>query len=76
MSEKQWYEDLPRDEFEGKHVKAVMDSGAVVKGQLALWIGDRVAISFVGSDEGITVLFSKDGYFCLTEGVKDRKSGV
>ena len=70
MSEKQWYEDLPRDEFEGKHVKAVMDSGAVVKGQLALWIGDRVAISFVGSDEGITVLFSKDGSFCLTEGVK------
>lgn len=70
MSEKQWYEDLSRDDFEGKHVKAVMDSGAVVKGQLALWIGDRVAICFVGSDEGITVLFSKDGSFCLTEGVK------
>lgn len=70
MTEKQWYEDLSRDDFEGKHVKAVMDSGAVVKGQLALWIGDRVAICFVGSDEGITVLFSKDGYFCLTEGVK------
>ena len=70
MTEKQWYEDIPRDDFEGKHVKAVMDSGAVVKGQLALWIGDRVAICFVGSDEGITVLFSKDGSFCLTEGVK------
>lgn len=70
MSEKQWYEDVPRDEFEGKHVKAVMDSGAVVLGRLSLWIGDRVAICFVGSDEGITVLFSKDGSFRLTEGVK------
>ena len=70
MTEKQWYEDVPRDEFEGKHVKAVMDSGAVVKGRLSLWIGDRVTICFVGSDEGITVLFSKDGSFRLTEGVK------
>lgn len=70
MSEKQWYEDVPRDDFEGKHVKAVMDSGAVVLGRLSLWIGDRVAICFFGSDEGITVLFSKDGSFCLTEGVK------
>ncbi|MCT6838294.1 MAG: hypothetical protein M3Z49_06030 [Bifidobacteriales bacterium] len=70
MTEKQWYEDIPRDEFEGKHVKAVMDSGAVVKGRLSLWIGDRVTICFVGSDEGITVLFSKDGSFRLTEGVK------
>ncbi|MCT6901166.1 MAG: hypothetical protein M3Z40_08975, partial [Bifidobacterium sp.] len=47
-----------------------MDSGAVVKGRLSLWIGDRVTICFVGSDEGITVLFSKDGSFRLTEGVK------
>ena len=70
MSEKQWYEDMPRDEFEGKHVKAVMDSGAVVEGRLALWIGDRVVIFMVGSDEGITVLSSKDGSFRLTEGVK------
>ncbi len=70
MTEKQWYEDLPRNEFEGKHVKAVMDSGAVVKGRLSLWIGDRVAICMVGSNEGITMLFAKDGSFCLTEGVK------
>ena len=70
MSEKQWYEDIPRDEYEGKHVKAVMDSGAVVEGRLALWIGDRVVIFMVGSDEGITVLLSKDGSFRLTEGVK------
>lgn len=70
MSEKQWYEDLPRDEFEGKHVRAVMDSGAVVEGRLALWIGDRVVIFLVGSDEGITVMLSKDGSFRLTEGVK------
>ena len=70
MTEKQWYEDIPRDEYEGKHVKAVMDSGAVVEGRLALWIGDRVVIFMVGSDEGITVLLSKDGSFRLTEGVK------
>ena len=70
MSEKQWYETMPRDDFEGKHVRAVMDSGAVVEGRLVLWIGDRVAICFVGSDEGITVLFAKDGSFRLTEGVK------
>lgn len=70
MSEKQWYENMPRDDFEGKHVRAVMDSGAVVEGRLALWIGDRVVIFMVGSDEGITVLLSKDGSFRLTEGVK------
>ena len=70
MSEKQWYEDMPSDDFEGKHVKAVMDSGAVVEGRLALWIGDRVVIFMVGSDEGITVLLSKDGSFSLTEGMK------
>ena len=70
MSEKQWYEDIPRDEYEGKHVRAVMDSGAVVEGRLALWIGDRVVIFMIGSDEGITVLLSKDGSFRLTEGVK------
>lgn len=70
MTEKQWYEDVPRDEFGGKHVRAVMDSGAVVEGRLSLWIGDRVAICFFGSDEGVTVLFSKDGSFRLTEGVK------
>ena len=51
-------------------MKAVMDSGAVVKGRLSLWIGDRVTICFVGSDEGITVLFSKDGSFRLTEGIE------
>ena len=70
MSEKQWYENMPRDDFEGKHVRAVMDSGAVVEGRLALWIGDRVVIFMVGSDEGITVLLSKDGSFRLTEGVE------
>lgn len=70
MTEKQWYEDIPRDEYEGKHVRAVMDSGAVVEGRLALWIGDRVVIFMIGSDEGITVLLSKDGSFRLTEGVK------
>lgn len=61
---------MPRDDFEGKHVRAVMDSGAVVEGRLALWIGDRVVIFLVGSDEGITVMLSKDGSYRLTEGVK------
>ena len=70
MSEKQWYADMSRDEYEGKHVRAVMDSGAVVEGRLVLWIGDRVVIFRVGSDEGITVLLSKDGSFRLTDGVK------
>ena len=37
MGEKQWYEDLPREEIEGKHVRAVMDSGTVIEGRLAFW---------------------------------------
>lgn len=37
MTEKQWYEDLPREEIEGKHVRAVMDSGTVIEGRLAFW---------------------------------------
>ena len=37
MGEKHWYEDLPREEVEGKHVRAVMDSGTVIEGRLAFW---------------------------------------
>ncbi|WP_445343519.1 hypothetical protein [Bifidobacterium sp. ESL0819] len=74
MSEKQWYEDLRRDEYEGKHVRAVMDSGAVVEGRLGLWFDEKVAICMASSDErgdeGYTVLCSKDGSFQLTGGVK------
>lgn len=70
MTEKQWYEDLPRDEMEGKHVRAVMDGGMVVEGRLVRWFDDQVAIYAAGSDEGYIVLLSKDGSFCLTEGVK------
>ena len=70
MSEKQWYEDMPRDEFEGKHVRAVVDSGTVVEGRLVLWFDAGVAICMAGSNEGYTVLSSKDGSFRLTEGVK------
>lgn len=70
MSEKQWYEDMPRDEIVSKHVRAVMDSGTVVEGRLVLWFDDQVAICMADSNEGYTVLFSKDGSFRLTEGVK------
>ena len=37
MSEKPWYEGIARDEIEGKHVRAVMDSGTVIEGRLAFW---------------------------------------
>ena len=70
MSEKQWYEDLPREEIEGKHVRAVVDSGTVVEGRLVLWFDAGVAICMADSNEGYTVLSSKDGSFRLTEGVK------
>lgn len=70
MSEKQWYENMPRDDFEGKHVRAVVDSGTVVEGRLVLWFDAGVAICMAGSNEGYTVLSSKDGSFRLTEGVK------
>lgn len=70
MTEKQWYEDIPRDEFEGKHVRAVVDSGTVVEGRIVLWFDAGVAICMADSNEGYTVLSSKDGSFRLTEGVK------
>ncbi|MCT8158191.1 hypothetical protein [Bifidobacterium polysaccharolyticum] len=37
MSEKQWYEDLPREEIEGKHVRAVLSSGTAIEGRLEFW---------------------------------------
>ncbi|WP_416517006.1 hypothetical protein [Bifidobacterium asteroides] len=37
MSEKPWYEGIARNEIEGKHVRAVMDSGTVIEGRLAFW---------------------------------------
>ena len=54
MTEKQWYEDLPRDEMEGKHVRAVMDGGMVVEGRLEFWGGCLVTVGIPG--EGNYVL--------------------
>ena len=44
MSEKQWYEDIPVEEFVGKHVRAVMDSGTVIEGCLKYWDSGLVTI--------------------------------
>ena len=44
MSEKQWYEDMPVEEFAGKHVRAVMDSGTVIEGCLKYWDSGLVTI--------------------------------
>ena len=44
MTEKQWYEDLPREEIEGKHVRAVLSSGTVIEGRLEYWDSQLVTI--------------------------------
>lgn len=44
MSEKPWYEGIARDEIEGKHVRAVMDSGTVIEGCLKYWDSGLVTI--------------------------------
>lgn len=57
MSEKQWYEDIPIEEFAGKHVRAVVDGGAVIEGRLAVW-EDRQTSIYMGSlsDDGLSPL--------------------
>lgn len=54
MSEKQWYEDLPREEIEGKHVRAVLSSGTVIEGRLEYW--DSQLITIGSLSEGNYVL--------------------
>lgn len=44
MSEKQWYEDLSREEIEGKHVRAVLSSGTVIEGRLEYWGSQLITI--------------------------------
>lgn len=70
MSEKQWYEGMPRDEFEGKHVRVVVDSGTVVEGRLELWDSKMVVVCMGSLDDGIYVLKSIDDCWCLMGGIK------
>lgn len=70
MSEKQWYEDLSRDEYEGKHVRVVVDSGTVVEGRLELWDSKMVVVCMGSLDDGIYVLKSIDNCWCLMGGIE------
>ena len=70
MSEKQWYEDMPRDEFEGKHVRVVVDSGTVFEGRLELWDSKMVVVCMGSLGDGIYVLKSIDDCWCLMGGIK------
>ena len=69
MSEKQWYEDVPRDEFEGKHVRAVMDSGAVIEGCLKYWDSQLVTIGSLSEGNYVLRGSGKD-FWELTKDVK------
>ena len=68
MTEKQWYEDIPRDEIEGKHVRAVMDSGTVIEGCLKHWDSQLVTIGSLSEEN--YVLRSIDNRWQLMKGVK------
>ena len=70
MTEKQWYEDIPRDEIASKHVRAVMDSGAVIEGCLKYWDSRLVTVYMGSMVEGIYVLGSIDNRWNLMKGVK------
>ena len=72
MSEKQWYEDIPIEEFAGKHVRVVVDGGAVIEGRLAVWEDKQTSI-YMGSlsDDGLSPLrTTMDGRRELMYGVK------
>ena len=71
MSEKQWYEDMPRDEFDGKHVRVVVDSGPVFEGRLELWDSKMVVVCMGSLSEGIPLLrAADDGLWKPLEGLK------
>lgn len=70
MTEKQWYEDVPRDEFEGKHVRVVVDSGTVFEGRLELWDSRMVVVCMGSLGDGIYVLKSVDDCWCLMGGIE------
>lgn len=68
MTEKQWYEDVPCDEIEGKYVRAVMDSGTVTEGCLKHWDSQLVTIGSLSEEN--YVLRSIDNRWQLMKGVK------
>ena len=70
MTEKQWYEDIPRDEFEGKHVRVVVDSGTVFEGRLELWDSRLVVVCMGSLGDGIYVLKSINDCWYLMGGIK------
>ena len=70
MTEKQWYEDIPRVEMADKHVRAVMDSGEVVEGCLKYWNSRLVTVYMGSMVKGIYVLVSIDHRWQLMKGVK------
>ena len=70
MTEKQWYEDIPRNEMADKHVRAVMDSGTVVEGCLKYWNSRLVTVYMGSMVKGIYVLVSIDHRWQLMKGVK------
>lgn len=67
MSEKQWYEDLPREEIEGKHVRAVLSSGTVIEGRLEFGIGSLIT---VGSPIERNYVLKAGAGWSLMEGVE------
>ena len=70
MSEKQWYEDIPRNEMAGKHVRVVVDSGTVFEGRLELWDSRMVVVCMGSLGDGIYVLKSIDDCWYLMGGIK------
>ena len=70
MTEKQWYEDLSIKDFVCKHVRAVVDGGAVIEGRLGIWNKMTVTVSMGSLSEGIFVLRLIDDHWQLMKGVK------
>ena len=72
MTEKQWYEEIPLEDFAGKHVRVVVDDGAVIEGRLEVWDDKQTSI-YMGSlsDDGLSPLrTTMDGRRELMYGVK------
>ena len=70
MTEKQWYEDLSIKDFVCKHVRAVVDGGAVIEGRLGIWNKMTVTVSMGSLSEGIFVLRLIDDRWQLMKGIK------
>lgn len=61
-----WYSDLKPDEIDGKHVRVITDSGAVIEGRLQLWNSKLVTI-YMGSPFMLRLI---DDRWYLMQGVK------